>query len=278
MISYAGKRAIVTGGGGAGMGAAVVRELVAQGAEVHVLDLADAQQGVASFQRVDLSSATGIDAAIDRIHGDVDALFNCVGVAGNRTTALQTTIINYLAVRHLTERVALQMQAGSAIATVTSRGGSAWADRLDLWLELVGCSGFDAGIAWLREHESELGYRPSKEAANVWVLDSAVRLGATGIRHNAVLPGPTSSGMYEAFVETSGRDFMAAFPVPLGGRPQTVDDQADALLFLASDRAAAITGELLVVDGGTNAGIAIGAITMPALPAATAPVGDVATR
>lgn len=263
MITYAGKRTIVTGGGGTGMGAAVVRELVEQGAEVHVLDVVDAQVGVASFQRVDLSSAAAIDGAIGAIDGDVDALFNCVGVAGDKTSPLQTTVINYLAVRHLTERVVERMRHGAAIATVTSRGGSAWAERRELWLDLVGCDGFAAALDWLRAHESELGYRPSKEAANVWVLDSAVRLGPRGIRHNAVLPGPTSSAMYEAFIETSGRTFMEQFPVPLGGRPQTVQDQADALLFLASDRAAAITGELLVVDGGTNAGLALGTVAMP---------------
>lgn len=262
MFDYDGIRAIVTGGGGTGMGSVLTRELIALGAEVHVLDLADPPEGVASFQRVDLSSPEAIDAAVAAVPGDVDRLFNCVGVAGNRTTPLQTMVINFLAVAHLSRRVVERMPAGGAVTTVTSRGGSDWRARLSTWLEVVDL-GFDDGIAWLEAHPDLQGYRPSKEVANVWVMTTAVEWGPLGIRHNAVLPGPTASGMYAAFVETSGAEYMAEFPVPLGGRPLGVEDQADALLFLGSRRASAISGELLVVDGGTNAGLATGRVAMP---------------
>ena len=51
-MSYDGKRILVTGGGGAGMGAALVTEAVAQGAEVHVLDRKQPPVAVASHQDV----------------------------------------------------------------------------------------------------------------------------------------------------------------------------------------------------------------------------------
>ena len=56
--SYEGKRVLVSGGGGAGMGAAAVRDLVELGAEVHVFDLKEPPVDVASFRTVDLRDQT----------------------------------------------------------------------------------------------------------------------------------------------------------------------------------------------------------------------------
>src|SRR5271169_354487 len=74
---YDGKRVIVSGGGGAGMGAKVVDDLVELGAEIHVVDLKEPSATVASYQQVDLRDPAAIDDAVSQIGGRVDALFNC---------------------------------------------------------------------------------------------------------------------------------------------------------------------------------------------------------
>ena len=86
--SYEGMRVVVSGGGGAGMGAATVTELANLGAEIHVLDLKDAD-------------ATA--AAVEKIGGTVHALFNCAGLPGPPFSDLDTMILNFVAMRHLAE-------------------------------------------------------------------------------------------------------------------------------------------------------------------------------
>lgn len=247
------------------MGAELAGMLVAAGDEVHVLDVrASSVPGVVSHE-VDLSDRDAIAQAAAALGTEpVDALFNCVGVAGGSTTPLQTMIVNFVGIRHLTEQLIPAMPTGSAVATVASRGGSAWPERLSTWLELCATDSFDGALAWLEQNPEAFpkGYGASKEALCVWTMHSAVEWGPLGIRHNAVLPGPTISPMYEQFNATAGKDYMANFPVPLG-RPQTTAEQASALAFLGGPASAGISGSLLFVDGGTNAGLITGQLSLP---------------
>src|SRR6266498_298270 len=68
-FSYEGKRVVVSGGGGAGMGAAAVQGLDELGAEIHVLDLKDAPIKVASQQVVDLREPDAVADAVENIGG-----------------------------------------------------------------------------------------------------------------------------------------------------------------------------------------------------------------
>src|SRR5688572_26721880 len=94
--SYDGMRVVVSGGGGAGMGAATVKELVDLGAEVHVLDLKDPPVQVASHQVVDLKDPDATAAAIDKIGTKIDALFNCAGLPGPPFSDLDTMLVNFV--------------------------------------------------------------------------------------------------------------------------------------------------------------------------------------
>src|SRR5579864_1880243 len=75
--SYEGKRVLVTGGGGAGMGAAAVRDLVDLGAEVHVFDLKEPPVDVASYRNVDLRDPQAMADAVAALGGPITGLFNC---------------------------------------------------------------------------------------------------------------------------------------------------------------------------------------------------------
>jgi NAD(P)-dependent dehydrogenase (short-subunit alcohol dehydrogenase family) len=257
---YEGKRVVVSGGGGAGMGAAVVDDLVELGAEIHVLDLKEPTAKVAGFYQVDLRDPSAIDSAVAEIGGHVDALFNCAGLPGPPHSGLDTMLVNFVAARHLTERVVPLMDGQGAVATVSSAGGIGWEHMMDVIAELLATKGFDEARRWL-DARPELvgeGYLFSKQVIIVWTFHAALDLAPQGIRVNCTCPGPTDTPMMPSFVDYMGQEFMDAFPKPLGGRNSTPQEQAHVLVFLNSDAASYMTGSNVYVDGGFTAGLTTG--------------------
>lgn len=92
-------------------------------------------------------------------------------------------------------------------------------------------------------------YGSSKAALNLLTKVWAAEYGPSGVRVNAVSPGPTRTEGTEAMGE--GLDRLAA-QAP-AGRPATADEIAEAIVFLASDRASFVHGAKLAVDGGRTA-------------------------
>jgi NAD(P)-dependent dehydrogenase (short-subunit alcohol dehydrogenase family) len=256
---YEGKRVVVSGGGGAGMGAAVVDDLVELGADIHVIDLKEPAAPVAGFHRVDLRDPVAIEGAVAGIGGHVDALFNCAGLPGPPHTGLDTMLVNFVAARHLTEQVVPLMTAGGAVATISSAGGIGWEHMLEVIAELLATKGPDAAREWL-EARADLvgeGYLFSKQVLIVWTMHAALDLAPRGIRVNCTSPGPTDTPMMPSFEASMGKDFMDSFPKPLG-RNSTPEEQAHLLVFLNSDAASYITGANVYSDGGFHAGLTTG--------------------
>jgi len=135
--SYEGRRVVVSGGGGAGMGAAVVRQLEPLGAEIHVIDLKEPPVKVASYHATDLRDPDAIDAAVSAIGGRIDALFNCAGLPGGRFSDLDTMLVNFVGQRLLADLVVERMDAGGAIANISSGAGpvgrATWRSGSHLW-------------------------------------------------------------------------------------------------------------------------------------------------
>jgi NAD(P)-dependent dehydrogenase (short-subunit alcohol dehydrogenase family) len=92
-------------------------------------------------------------------------------------------------------------------------------------------------------------YGSSKAAINLLTKVWAAEYGPSGVRVNAVSPGPTRTEGADAMGE--GLDRLAA-EAP-AGRPATADEIAEAIVFLATDRASFINGAKLAVDGGRTA-------------------------
>jgi NAD(P)-dependent dehydrogenase (short-subunit alcohol dehydrogenase family) len=263
--SYEGRRVIVSGGGGSGMGAAAVRHLVDLGAEVHVLDLKEPPVQVAGYHPVDLREPGQIEAAVESIGDPVYALFNCAGLPGGRFADYDTMLVNFVALRHLSDLVAERMEPGGAIASISSAAGAGWQANLAKWMPLVRTEGFEAGRKWIEEHPAEIasGYAPSKEAIIAWTVWRSYALGGKGIRINCTSPGPTDTPMMPDFEAQVGKAFMDHYPIPLGRRA-TPEEQAFALVFLNSPLAAAVTGENMTTDGGTMAALSAGTMDMSA--------------
>jgi len=269
--SYDGKRVVVTGGGGSGMGAAAVAELADLGAEVHVFDLREPAGEVESFQRVDLKDPDAIAAAVEAVPGTIDALFNCVGVPGPPFVSdLDTMLINFAGVRHLTELVVERMPAGGAVATIASAAAAGWPQRLEAFLPLVETQGFAGAKGWCEAHPDAIatGYGPSKLAVAIWTAYACNDLGARGIRINCTMPGPTETPMLPSFKQRVGEGFWESYPIPIG-RFATPAEQGRALVFLNSAAASCITGIGLVTDGGSLSAAAAGVVTLPTVQVRT---------
>jgi NAD(P)-dependent dehydrogenase (short-subunit alcohol dehydrogenase family) len=263
---YEGSRVVVSGGGGAGMGAAAVRHLVDLGAEVHVLDLKEPPLPVSSYQAVDLRDPAAVAGAVQTIGGRIDALFNCAGLAGMKFPDLDVMLVNFVGMRHLAELVTARMNAGGAIVSISSTAGSGYLANIAKWMPLVTSSGFEEAKAWCEAHPADIagGYGPSKEAIIIWTFWASCALAEQGIRLNCISPGPTDTPMMPDFERYVGKEFMESFPVPLGRR-STPDEQAWPMIFLNSPLAAYVTGENVVTDGGTMGAVMTGAIDMSGL-------------
>jgi NAD(P)-dependent dehydrogenase (short-subunit alcohol dehydrogenase family) len=116
-------------------------------------------------------------------------------------------------------------------------------------------SGSIINISSTYGHEGAAGaslYVGAKHAVEGITKSAALELAKSGIRVNAVAPGPTDTGMLTRFTGTTENKAALAAEVPLGrlGLPEEV---ADGIVFIASDEARFITGHILNVDGGHSA-------------------------
>ncbi len=95
-------------------------------------------------------------------------------------------------------------------------------------------------------------YTASKHAVEGLTKSTALEAAASGVRVNAVAPGPTETAMLDRLTGTPDKkaQFYAAVPFKRGAKPEEI---ADAIVFLASDKASFITGQILRINGGKTA-------------------------
>lgn len=112
-----------------------------------------------------------------------------------------------------------------------------------------GCILNTSSMVSISGQPSGVGYPTSKFAVNGMTVSLARELGPSNIRVNAVAPGVTKTDMVAALPEKMIQPLIATIPLRRIGEPE---DVANAFLFLASDMASYVTGEILSVDGAAR--------------------------
>src|SRR5579864_303414 len=205
-------------------GKALVKELRSFGSE-------------AEFVKTDVRKEDDVRALVDKTvarFGRLDAAVNNAGTEGQVGPITDQTVDTYaatfdtnvlgvvLSMKH--EVRAMQAQGSGSIINISSTYG----------------------------HEGAAGasvYVGSKHAVEGITKSAALELAKSGIRVNAVAPGPTDTGMLTRFTGTPENKASLVTTVPMG-RLGSSEELANAIVFIASDEASFITGHILNVDGG----------------------------
>jgi NAD(P)-dependent dehydrogenase (short-subunit alcohol dehydrogenase family) len=110
-----------------------------------------------------------------------------------------------------------------------------------------------SSTAGLRGFAGAAIYVASKHAVEGLTKSAALEAAAAGVRVNAVAPGPIQTSMLDRFTgsDENKRLFLQTIPLQRAGK---VEEIAQTILFLASDKAAFVTGQSFGVDGGRTAG------------------------
>jgi 3-oxoacyl-[acyl-carrier protein] reductase/7-alpha-hydroxysteroid dehydrogenase len=248
LIMLKGNVAVVTGGT-RGIGLAIVRKFLQNGAKVALLGsrqetvdkaLATLKAENANYQVIgfhpDLNDATAVAETFEKVKatfGSLDILANNAGVSA------RDSIYNYK-VEDFEKTIDLNLNsvficAQAAARIMKPQGGGVIINTSSM----VSLYGQPSGSA----------YPASKFAVNGLTKSLARELGKDNIRVNAVAPGVTKTDMVAALPEAMIKPLIATIPLGRIGEPE---DVANAFLFLASDMASYVTGEILSVDGAAR--------------------------
>ena len=235
----------LTGGAG-GIGEAIARLFAENGARVAITDLDSGgaarvardiveDGGAAWSAQLDVTDQDAVEdvaSTIVKKHGRIDILVNIAGV-GSSVSFTEITLEEF-------ERVMRINVTGSLIcAQVAAR--QMIKRNYGRIINLASISGARAG-------ELRTGYGTSKAAVIGLTRQGARELGAYGITVNAIGPGPVDTPLSREFhSDVTRANYNRMIPM---GRYGTVDEMADAALFLAGEAAGYVNGQTLFVDGG----------------------------
>ncbi|MGF6993220.1 SDR family NAD(P)-dependent oxidoreductase [Paraburkholderia sp. GAS32] len=196
---------------------------------------AEAEFVIADVRREDEVSAL-VDRAVTRF-GRLDVVVNNAGVEGKPgpvtdvsadayTALFDTNVLGTLwGLKHALR--IMQPQGSGNVVNISSTFGERGAANFSL-------------------------YAGSKHAVEGITKCAAIEAAAYGVRVNAVAPGPTETAMLDRLTGSTEKSatFYSAVPLKRGATPEEI---ADAVVFVASDKAAFITGQIIRVNGGKTA-------------------------
>lgn len=271
LINYQGKNCVVTGAA-SGVGKALVKKLMNEGANVYALDI-NPVEGVTEYLKVNLCKKEEIDAALTKIPNSVDALFSNAAVAGPSYIGYEFTVpecfaINFIACRYLIDKLKNRMPEGSAIAVTSSTTGENWKEKVEILDDLYDNSyTYEDGEKWAGAHlydeqvfngleRPDCLYTFSKEALIYYVKRESFDLLKKGIRINVLCPGGIETQMTDEIAKIVGsHEWDKAATNPIMDRATSAEEQADCLLFLNSQLSYCLVGCDITSDFGFTPGV-----------------------
>lgn len=247
------KVAVITGGAGA-IGSAAAVLLAREGAKVVIADIdapgcervtsqIQSSGGEATAAIIDLRNEDEIRGAIDvacERYGGLDILFNNAASLPPANTSVTEVDLATWEVEMRINVTAPMLASKFAIPRMIERGG--------------GSIIHTASGAALRGEETRTGYAASKAALLGLSRAIAVQYGKVGIRSNVIAPGYTQTPLIMQLSTEELASILEHHMTPRLGLPE---DQASAVLFLASDEASFVTGHVLCVDGGLTTQLSV---------------------
>jgi NAD(P)-dependent dehydrogenase (short-subunit alcohol dehydrogenase family) len=251
MLSYYTGREVLVTGCSSGMGAATAQKLHGAGAKVIGVDRKAPPAGVSEFIQTDLNDPGSIHETLSKLSAPIWAVFNCAGLSGSAADPVTVLRVNFLGLRELNEGVLPLIPSGGAIASTASTAGQDYVQHAAEVIGLVRAKDYTEAEAWVKQHEDYVrqrgAYRVSKDAVVVYTLDRCIDLAANGIRINVIGPGATDTPMLRD--SPKGRDAILNSFKPLG-RVARPEEQANILIYLNSDMASYVNGQMIWSDGG----------------------------
>src|SRR4029077_9002437 len=244
------KVAIITGGGG-GMGRVAAQMFAAEGGRVaggefneaagqETTELVRAAGGEATYVKVDVSKEADAKAIVDHAvatYGRLDCLYNNAGIMPEADHSVtDTDVATWDAVMAVNVRGVFLGCKFAVPARVAGGGGSII--NIASFVAILGCS------------VPQDAYTASKGAVLALTRSLAVQFGPSGIRTNAICPGPVETPLLMDWLvkdEAAKQLRLARNPTGRFGKPEEIVFMA---LYLASDESRFTNGASLVVDGG----------------------------
>ena len=234
------KIALVTGASG-GIGSACAKKLAEEGYTVIVHYYRHREEAERIASRIggdpvqaDLRSEAAVDALVDEVlgkYGHIDVLVNNAGIS--RVNQVQDVSNFEWDLLQATNATSTFLMTRAVLPSMIEERSGAIVNIASMW-----------GIAG---GSCESAYSASKGAVISFTKAVAKEVGPSGIRVNCVAPGVIETAMLSRY--SSDELATLADETPLG-RLGDPEDVAEAVAFLASDRASFITGKVLSVDGG----------------------------
>lgn len=245
-FSLDGRRALVTGAG-RGLGAGIARGLTEAGAKVALVARSEEQLHRTASELGPMAFAVPGDVAgtpaalVDRVEsalgGSVDVVVHAAGVQ-HRQPAEEFDAVEWerLLSINLTAPFFLSREVGARQLAAGSSGSHIFIGSLASVLSVPGAAAYTASKSGL--------YGVIRTLSTEW--------SARGVRVNGVGPGYFRTELTKAVIDDPVRGASILSRIPMG-RLGSPEDLAGAVVFLAADAAAYVTGQLLMVDGGWTA-------------------------